>query len=158
MDGEDIMRRSLGFLTNLPSEPQNKLDHLFRQVEVDEPTGMSYDLAEKVTMRVMQIKGFSDDLFLHWMHFMGYYIKARYGGKWYLRHYVYPGKEATYYPCVITDDGRLWNVGEYCWKTYYVKGKLGGIGFSLFYKLYVEQILGPLLASDYLETIFQPLE
>ena len=152
------MFRSLDFFTDLPFEPEKKLDHLYELLNFGEAADMSYELAEKVTMGVMRLKGNSDDLFLHWLHFMGYYIKVKHGGKWYLARSFFPKSIARYHPSIINGEGQIWEVGDFCWQTYYVKGKLGGIGFPLFYKLNIEQLFGPHMAANWNKSAFQPLE
>ncbi|WP_116124731.1 hypothetical protein [Lewinella sp. IMCC34183] len=158
MIAKTVMDTSLDFFTDLPREPERKLAYLYTLLDLGEVEDLSYDTAEKITLRVMKWKGNSDDLFLHWLHFIGYYVKVNYGGKWHLRKRVLTESLTTYYPCIINSEDRLWNVGDFCWKTYYVKGKLGGIGFPLFYKLHIAQVLGPLKASYYCGAAFEALE
>jgi hypothetical protein len=151
-----VMEHSSDFFENLPVNACEKLNHLHEQLHLDPFTKMSYAQLERVTMRVMDKKGNDDRLFLYWLHYVGYYIKAVYGGEWYLRK-VQLLDFVTYYPMIVNSEGRVWTVGEFCWKTYFVRGKLKVTSFKLFYTLNIQQFFGEPHISNFTTDNIVPL-
>ena len=151
------MHKSHDFFTDLPVDTDKKIKHLYDLVNVKNDVDISYEMLEMVTEGVMNTRENSDVLFLHWLHYVGHYIKTKYGGKWYLRTSNLLGA-TSYSPLIVNDDGRAWKVGDFCWKTYYKNGKLRESSFEFFHKLYIEQLARKSKVSQLNFATIQPLE
>lgn len=136
----NVFVRELNFIQNIHRNTYEKLIQLSNLISRKTVYGLSYDDVKLVTLAIMRKCKRSDQNFLLWLHFAGCYIKNTFNARWILVHRQVDSIH-YYVPFMMDEKEEIWDVGDFCYIYYYLKNRMKGISFELFYKLEIERTL-----------------
>ena len=145
---EFIFIKESSFIRTIVEKRRENLGWVSSTIGKEYGSVNEYVTLEEITNFFMKKMKKSDLGFKLWLFAVGEHICETYGAEWYLRErQSLQGKYLD--PLLLDKNGRIWELGVFCYALYYNKRRMAGIGFEFFYKVYVEQRISKLKFKDY---------